>query len=215
MDRENVFGEGAVCRKKEDAEGNLTIMKKQLYGASEVSASIRRMAEAICREFSGGEGDLALVGIHKLGVPLAKMLEREIAAISGKHPEFGTLDITMYRDDFGDFSRLPAIQETEIPFDVNGRKLILVDDVFSSGRTIRAALDALTDFGRPGMIRLAVLVDRGEPEFPIRPDFAGFSLKVPSDHKIRLCFDPELEIYEIPTAEERAAVGNETSTPLK
>jgi len=180
-------------------------MKKVLYGTAEVTAAIRRMAEAICREFSGGDGDFALVGIHKLGVPLAQALENEIAAIMGKHPDVGTLDITMYRDDFGDFSRLPAIQETEIPFDVNGCRLVLVDDVFSSGRTIRAALDALTDFGRPGMIRLAVLVDRGEPEFPIRPDFAGFSLKVPADHKIRLSFEPELEIYEIPTSEERAA----------
>ena len=94
----------------------------------------------------------------------------------------------MYRDDFGTRDILPMINETEIPFDVSDKEIILVDDVLSSGRTIRAALDALTDFGRPGFIRLAVLVDRGEPEFPIRADYVGFNVSLPADRKVKVFF---------------------------
>ena len=99
------------------------------------------------------------------------------------------LDITMYRDDIGTRNLLPMIHETVIPFDVDDRIIILVDDVLSSGRTIRAALDALTDYGRPGLIRLAVLVDRGEPEFPIRADFVGFEVSLPAERKVLVNFE--------------------------
>ena len=99
------------------------------------------------------------------------------------------LDITMYRDDIGTRNMLPRIHETIIPFDVNDRVIILVDDVLSSGRTIRAALDALTDYGRPGLIRLAVLVDRGDPEFPIRADFVGFNVSLPAERKVLVNFE--------------------------
>ena len=97
----------------------------------------------------------------------------------------------MYRDDIGNRDRLPLIKETIIPFDVNNQNIILVDDVLSTGRTIRAALDALTDYGRPGLIRLAVLVDRGEPEFPIRADFVGTQIQLPQDYKILVNFDED------------------------
>ena len=132
---------------------------------------------------------IALVGIHQLGVPLAERLRAELTAPGAPEPEFGKLDISMYRDDIGNRNPLPLIRETEIAFDVNDKIIILVDDVLSSGRTIRAALDALTDYGRPRLIRLAVLVDRGEPEYPIRADFVGFNLTLPADRKVAVGFD--------------------------
>ena len=106
----------------------------------------------------------------------------------------------MYRDDFGTYSGLPLIRETSIPVDVNGKRIILVDDVLSSGRTIRAALDALTDYGRPELIRLAVLVDRGNPEYPIRADYVGRQILLPDEHKVSVLFDEdgdEAGIYEV------------------
>lgn len=160
----------------------------QLYSSDEMDAAIRRIAEAILIAFPAAGRDYALVGLYQQGVPLAERLAREISDRSGFRPDTGKLDITMYRDDFGKRSGLPLIRETVIPFDINGKKIILVDDVLSSGRTIRAALDALTDFGRPGLIRLAVLVDRGNPEFPIRADFSGFRVELPPDHKVVVSF---------------------------
>jgi bifunctional protein pyrR len=106
----------------------------------------------------------------------------------------------MYRDDVGLRSGLPLIRETVIPFNIDGHKIILVDDVLSSGRTIRAALDAITDYGRPNMIRLAVLVDRGDPEYPIRADYVGFKLDLDPAHKVAVQFDEdgdEAGIFEV------------------
>ena len=171
-------------------------MRKQLYSASEMESAIARMAAAIAAAFPQAGKECALVGIHQLGVPLAERLRDAVSRITGQAPEFGKLDISMYRDDIGNRNRLPLIRETEIPFDINGKTLILVDDVLSSGRTIRAALDALTDYGRPGVIRLAVLVDRGNPEFPIRADVIGFKIACPETSKIVVDFSGSPGIYE-------------------
>ena len=168
----------------------------QLYDAEQTMRGVRELARQIERHFSVPERDFALVGIHQMGVPLAKLLCRELAA-GGRNPEFGQLDITMYRDDIGTRSMLPRIHETVIPFDVNDREIILVDDVLSSGRTIRAALDALTDYGRPGLIRLAVLVDRGEPEFPIRADFTAFRVTLPPERKVMVRFEPDADFSAV------------------
>ncbi len=165
----------------------------QLFDAEQTKQGVRMLAEQIGRHFSVSGSDFALVGIHQMGVELARLLCEEIASASGKKPEFGQLDITMYRDDIGTRNMLPQIHETVIPFDVNGREIILVDDVLSSGRTIRAALDALTDYGRPGLIRLAVLVDRGEPEFPIRADFTAFKVSLGADRKVVVKFEPDAD----------------------
>jgi pyrimidine operon attenuation protein/uracil phosphoribosyltransferase len=124
-------------------------------------------------------------------VPLAARIAAEIKERTGVELECGTLDISMYRDDFGQRTALPLIRETEIPFDVDGARLILVDDVLSTGRTIRAALDAVTDYGRPALIRLAVLVDRGGVEYPIRADYVGWTLEVQSDRKVLVEFKEE------------------------
>ena len=128
-----------------------------------------------------------LVGIHRNGVPLANRIAREIAKRTGKEPQKGTLDITMYRDDIGLRKTLPDIRETVLP-DIDGADVILVDDILQSGRTIRAALDAITYFGRPGKVRLAALFDRGRREFPIRPDFLGQNVDVPEDQRIAVAW---------------------------
>ena len=164
----------------------------QLFDAEKTMAGVRDLAQQIGRHFSVPGREFALVGIHQMGVPLARLLCGELSA-AGRKPEFGQLDITMYRDDIGTRSMLPKINETVIPFDVNDREIILVDDVLSSGRTIRAALDALTDYGRPGLIRLAVLVDRGEPEFPIRADFTAFRVSLPPERKVVVRFEADEE----------------------
>ncbi len=162
-------------------------MDKLLIAAAQMPGIIRELAGKISAAHSGD--NYALVGIHQQGVPLAALLQAEIAKSTGFCPELAKLDISMYRDDIG--SHLPRIRETEVPFDVNDRVLILVDDVLSSGRTIRAALDALTDYGRPGIIRLAVLIDRGGAEFPIRADFVGRQLELPPDHRVTVRFESD------------------------
>ena len=160
-----------------------------LCAAAEMETAIRKLAGEIFKLIASSNGECALVGIHQQGVPLAAQIRTVLKEEYNCTPDFGTIDISMYRDDIGNRSRLPLIRETSIPFDVNDKLIIMVDDVLSTGRSIRAALDALTDYGRPRLIRLAVLVDRGEPEFPIRADFVGLNLSVPADHKIRVVFD--------------------------
>jgi len=124
-------------------------------------------------ERNKGAGHLALVGIRTQGAPLAQRLAERLEAIEGVAPKTGILDINLYRDDLSLTADQPVLRKTEIPFDVNGEVVVLVDDVLFTGRTIRAAMDALTDLGRPRQIQLAVLVDRGHRELPIRPDFVG------------------------------------------
>ena len=158
---------------------------KQLYDTAGIDDAIRRIAGQIAADFAGDPRGIALVGIQQMGVPLAEKLCSALKE-AGVNPDYGKLDITMYRDDFGTRDIIPMINETRIPFAVDDKVIILVDDVLSSGRTIRAALDAVTDFGRPGLIRLAVLVDRGEPEFPIRADYVGFKVSIPAERKVKV-----------------------------
>ena len=163
-----------------------------LHEASAMACAIEQVADSIISEFGAdGLADVALLGIYKSGVPLAGRIAEVIRQRTGRALQIGTLDISMYRDDFGQRSALPLIRETEIPFDVDAAKLILVDDVLSTGRTIRAALDAVTDYGRPALIRLAVLIDRGGVEYPIRADYAGWTVQVNNDRKIVVEFSEE------------------------
>ncbi|MBO5668174.1 MAG: bifunctional pyr operon transcriptional regulator/uracil phosphoribosyltransferase PyrR [Lentisphaeria bacterium] len=161
---------------------------QQLFDAGAMMDGVRLLGRRIAAHFAGTDRKIALVGIHQLGVKLAGLLHAELKN-QGYDADLGMLDITMYRDDIGTRSMLPRIHETVIPFDVNEKEIVLVDDVLSTGRTIRAALDALTDYGRPGVIRLAVLVDRGEPEFPIRADFAAFKVDLPAERKVLVNFE--------------------------
>lgn len=144
-----------------------------------VSRAIKRIAHEIVERNEGCE-DLALVGIVTRGDLLAKELARQIEEIEGVKVPLGRLDISFYRDDYlTHFS--PEVHATDIPFDVNDKRIVLVDDILYTGRTIRSALDALMDLGRPSRIELAVLVDRGHRELPISPDFVGKN--VPSSHE--------------------------------
>jgi pyrimidine operon attenuation protein/uracil phosphoribosyltransferase len=121
---------------------------------------------------------LAFVGIRSRGVHLAQRIRDRVAASRGASVPLGALDITLYRDDLDEIAAQPVVRKTELPFDVRGRYLVLVDDVLFTGRTVRAALDQIIDFGRPKAIRLAVLVDRGDRELPIQADFAGKTVTV-------------------------------------
>lgn len=168
-------------------------MDKRLFaGADAINRAIEQIAEAIIKEFSPIETHgIVLVGLYKQGVPLAERIAAEIFRQSGAHLPVGTLDISMYRDDVGLKSALPLIRETKIPFAIDKQKVILVDDVLSSGRTIRAGLDAITDYGRPALIRLAVLVDRQSREYPIQADYVGMTHTFPSNRKVLVELAPE------------------------
>ena len=142
--------------------------------ADRIRRTLVRIAHEIV-ERNRGVDDLALVGIRRRGVPIARRLARFLLEISGREVPTGSLDITLYRDDLmrQAVGPQPLLRSTEIPFSIDERRILLVDDVLYTGRTIRAALDALIDFGRPRSIQLVVLVDRGHRELPIRADYVG------------------------------------------
>jgi len=147
---------------------------KVLYTADEIDAAVKNVARMIISEFPADSLDsLAFLGIQKNGIPFNERLLAKIEAITGKKLESGTIDITMHRDDIGMRKTLPVIRETNIPFDINERIIILADDFLQTGRTIRAALDVITDYGRPDLIRLAVLLVCGSTEYPISADYIG------------------------------------------
>ena len=146
--------------------------KAVLMNRAEITRALTRIAHEIVERNKGAE-NLALVGIHTRGVPLAERLAALIESFEGEGPPLGQLDITLYRDDLSEIALQPVVKKTEVPFDVRGRNIVLCDDVLYTGRTARAALGALTDMGRPAVIQYAVLVDRGHRELPIRADFVG------------------------------------------
>jgi len=146
--------------------------KAAIMNAREMQRAIKRMAHEIVEANKGVE-NLVLLGVQRRGVPLAAKLADAISQIEGTEVPRGALDITFYRDDLSKLGPAPQVASTEMPFDVSEKIVILVDDVLYTGRTVRAALDVIMDWGRPEAIRLAVLVDRGHRELPIRPDFVG------------------------------------------
>ncbi len=156
--------------------------------ADAIARCVRRMAASIVEEaLAGGAdsaADIALVGIRRGGVPVAHMLAEEIASAEGRPIDVGTVDIALYRDDAATAPPDPKIGPSSIPFEVGGRDVVLVDDVLQTGRTVRAAIDCLLDYGRPRRVWLAVLCDRGGRELPIAPDFVGRALEV--DPSVRL-----------------------------
>jgi pyrimidine operon attenuation protein/uracil phosphoribosyltransferase len=152
---------------------------------AEVRRAVTRIAHEIIERNKGAEA-VVLVGIAARGDDLAKRLSAEIGRIEDRTVPVGALDITFYRDDIGIRGEAPEVHETRIDFDVNGKTVVLVDDVLFTGRTIRSALDALVDFGRPTAIQLAVLVDRGHRELPIRADFVGKNVPTRKDEDVRV-----------------------------
>ena len=155
--------------------------------ANRVSRSLARIAHEIL-ERNHALDELALVGIRTRGVPLARRLARSLREINGDDVPTGALDITLYRDDLMRHAvgPQPVVRRTEIPFSIDGRKILLVDDVLYTGRTIRSALDALIDFGRPRSIQLIVLVDRGHRELPIKADYVGKNLPTALDESVQV-----------------------------
>jgi pyrimidine operon attenuation protein / uracil phosphoribosyltransferase len=148
---------------------------QKLLDTAGVTATLERLASELAAEVSP-ETETVLIGIRSRGVPLAHRLADLLAAKTGKAIPVGTLDITLYRDDLHHRRRWPIVRGTQVPFSLDDRRVILVDDVFFTGRTVLAALTALADLGRPAVLRLVALIDRGHREYPIHPDYVGLAL---------------------------------------
>ena len=162
----------------------------ELMDAARLSRTLARMAHEMV-ERHPDISRAVLVGVRTRGVPLARRLARLIGAAAGEPPDVGALDITLYRDDLTMIAPHPVLKGTEIPVSIDGRVVVLVDDVLYTGRTARAALDELIDFGRPSRIELAVLVDRGHRELPIRADYAGKTLTTTRDEIVQVMLAEE------------------------
>lgn len=173
---------GGSAPLKEDGEAGVQIMD-----ADDIRRAITRIGHEIVEKNHGAQ-DLALVGILTRGAPLADRLAKLLLQIEGVAVPVGRLDIGLYRDDYATHpTGRPAPVPTDIPFDVTGKRIVLVDEVLFTGRTVRAALSALLDLGRPASIQLAVLLDRGHRELPIRPDFVGKNVPTSRQEYVRVC----------------------------
>jgi pyrimidine operon attenuation protein / uracil phosphoribosyltransferase len=166
------------------SEQNLAI-RREILDEGGISRVLRRMAHEIA-ERNKGAGDLVLVGIRTAGVPLAERLRKLLAEIEGREVPMGTIDITLYRDDVFRGLPRPEVGTTDLRDPVEDRVVVLVDDVLYTGRTVRAALDELMEFGRPRAVQLATLVDRGHRELPIQPDYVGTSVQTTRRESIKV-----------------------------
>jgi pyrimidine operon attenuation protein / uracil phosphoribosyltransferase len=164
------------------------VIGRQIMTAEEIRRAQTRISHEIVEKQAGTDG-LVLIGIQRRGVPLAHRIAASIREHEGAVLPVGALDITFYRDDLSLVAQQPVVKGTDLPFDLNGRTVVLVDDVLYTGRTIRAAMDALVDFGRPQAIRLAVLVDRGHRELPIRADHVGKNVPTSREEVVRVHLD--------------------------
>ena len=175
--------------------------KATLMDAAAVQRALKRIAHEIVERGSGAE-NLCMVGIKRRGVPLAKIIAENIASIEGSTVPVGELDITFYRDDLQLSSPNPIVRESRLPFSIEGKTVVLVDDVLYTGRTASAALDALKDNGRAAAIQLAVLVDRGHRELPIRGDYVGKNVPTARTELIKVRIPPyedytAVELYDL------------------
>ncbi|WP_019584996.1 bifunctional pyr operon transcriptional regulator/uracil phosphoribosyltransferase PyrR [Deinococcus apachensis] len=178
--------------------------KATILTADEVRRALTRIAHEIVERNKGAQ-NLALIGIHTRGIPLAERLAQKLSELEGVQVPTGRLDITLYRDDLSEVAHQPIIRETQVPFDLARRRVVLVDDVLYTGRTVRAALDALIDLGRPESIQLAVLVDRGHRELPIRADYVGKNLPTARSEvvKVKLAETDGVDVVELHDLETR------------
>ena len=160
-------------------------MIKELLNKQDINRIISRIAHEIIEKNKGTAG-LCMVGIQRGGVYLARRIAKKIEALEGTKIPVGSLDITLYRDDIGIRKEQPLVRKTDIECDISGMKIVLVDDVLFTGRSIRAAMDALMDIGRPAQIQLAVLIDRGHRELPIRADYAGKNIPTSKTENIEV-----------------------------
>lgn len=173
---------------------------KQVLDESGIQRAVTRIAHEIL-ERNQGTKDLLIVGIRTRGVFLAERLQKQIQSIENTEVGLGMLDITLYRDDLGEIGPNPNVKETELPHDVSGKIVVLVDDVLFTGRTIRAALDAVIDYGRPKEIQLAVLIDRGHRELPIKADYVGKNIPTSRDQQVILKLAEKDDVDEVVVAQ--------------
>jgi pyrimidine operon attenuation protein/uracil phosphoribosyltransferase len=183
-----------------------------LMDAGRMARTLTRIAHEILERHPDVKR-LALVGVRSRGVPLARRLARLIGEAAGAEPAVGALDIALYRDDFTSLAAQPITKGSDILFSIDGRTLVLVDDVLFTGRTVRAALDQLIDFGRPARIELAVLVDRGHRELPIRADYVGRSLSTSRDEAVQVQVREEDGKDEVVLIQKGAATAKAAAKP--
>ena len=155
------------------------------FSDKDISRAVTRITHEILEKNKGAE-NLTLIGIRTRGVTLAKRIKKKINDINGIEVDIGVLDITLYRDDLAAGKQNPVIEKTSIPFPLEGKQVVLIDDVLFTGRTIRAAIDALIDFGRPATIQLGVLIDRGHRELPIRADYVGKNIPTSTTSRVQV-----------------------------
>ncbi len=160
-------------------------MQRVIMDSSAISRSIGRIAHQIIERNEGAD-NLAIVGVLNRGIDLAERIRQKIGELENADIPIGSVDITLYRDDFRELLDIPQAKGSDIQFEITGRDIILVDDVLYTGRTARAAIDVILDFGRPKSIQLAVLVDRGERELPIQPDYVGKRVEVRADEYVQV-----------------------------
>lgn len=174
--------------------------KAKLLDDKAIDRSLTRLAHEIIEKNKGTES-LVLIGIKSRGIPIARRISQRIKSIEGTELPVGELDITLYRDDLSLKSYEPDVKGLKVDFEIDGKVVILVDDVIYTGRTVRAAMDAIIDYGRPSAIQLAVLVDRGHRELPIRPDFVGKNIPTSSKEIVKVKLEEmdgvnEVSIYQ-------------------
>jgi pyrimidine operon attenuation protein / uracil phosphoribosyltransferase len=186
--------------------------EQRLCDGHEIVGLISSMARKLVEARRAGV-PLYLVGVRSRGVPLAQRLAQELCRLVGENVEVGAVDITLYRDDLGHAQRWPVLLGTDIPFDLEGADVVLVDDVLFTGRTVRAALNAICDLGRPACVRLAVLVDRGHRELPIRADFVGLELKTVRDEHVRVRLRPVDDLDEVVAIESAHGPSSQPQPP--
>jgi len=165
-------------------------MSSILLNPKDISRAVSRISHEIL-ERNQGAGNIALIGIRSRGVAISQRLKQKILEIENVMVDHGVLDITLYRDDLADGGYKPELKKTEITFALEGKNVVLCDDVLYTGRTIRAAIDALMDFGRPSSVQLAVLIDRGHRELPIRPDYVGKNVPTSQSKRVQVLLQEE------------------------
>ena len=175
--------------------------RKLVLNQEEIEKSLKRIAHEIVEKNREG-GNIVFIGIMRRGVTLARRLSRLVREITPVEVPIGAIDITLYRDDFSEIAAQPLLRKTEVPFSVKGTKVVLVDDVLFTGRTVRAALDAIIDLGRPCSIQLAVLLDRGHRELPIRADFVGKNIPTSASEVVEVKLTEDDGVDEVMIEEE-------------
>ena len=183
------------AKPKKEAKMNAKIKAKVLDGDG-IKRALQRMSHEII-EKNQGVKNLAVIGIRSRGAYLGERIAANLEKIEGQKVPVGAIDITLYRDDLTEVAEQPVVRATDIDFDITGKKIVLVDDVLFSGRTVRCALDELIDFGRPANIQLAVLIDRGHREFPIRPDYVGKNIPTGKEESVEVRIKETDDVEEV------------------